>query len=229
MKKIVINADDLGYRENVNKGIIFAHKNGIVSSASLFVEKEGVGEAVQFAKENPALGLGPHIDLDKFFEIDHTHGTFTNYMNPSDDEVAGEAKRQIEKFFSFGLKADHLDSHHHTHLYPKVFPIICRVAKEFNIPIVRLFGKFYSNPADYEASKKIAGENNLKVLDHFIEGWYWGNVDEPFEIAELMTHPGYGELWREAELAHCCQRNLKDYFVAQQIEVLRFSDIVNNI
>jgi hypothetical protein len=41
----------------------------------------------------------------------------------------------------------------------------------------------------------------------------------------LMTHPGYGELWREAELAHCCQPQLKKYFIDQKIELLRFSDV----
>jgi hypothetical protein len=73
--------------------------------------------------------------------------------------------------------------------------------------------------------KKILREKGLKTVDHFIEGWYWGNVDEPFQIAELMTHPGYGELWREAELANCCQPQLKQYFMNSQIDLLRFSDV----
>ena len=226
MRKLIINADDFGYRKEINKGVILAHKNGIVTSASLFVEKEGTAEAVELARSNPALGLGIHLDLDKFFEVDHHLGVIVGIseQTPSAETIRDEARRQLNMYYSFGFYADHLDSHHHAHLHPQVFPIICRLAKEFNIPVVRIFSKFYGEPQHFENSKNVLSENGLKSVDHFIEGWYWGNVDEPYQAAELMTHPGYGEIWREAELAHCCQPQLRQYFVDQKIELLRFSD-----
>ncbi|MCX5781396.1 MAG: ChbG/HpnK family deacetylase [Elusimicrobia bacterium] len=227
MKKLIINADDFGYRESINKGIIYAHKNGYVTSASLFVEKEATDNAVALAKENPSLGLGIHLDLDKYFEVDHSEGIIKHWINPKPllDDVFNEAKRQIEKYLSFGFSADHIDSHHHAHMHHEIFPLICKAAKDFNIKVIRLFPKADLNDAVFEKCKNAVKDHNLKHVDHFIEGWYWGNVDEAYQIAELMTHPGYGELWREAELAHCCQPELKQYFIDKKIDLLRFSDI----
>lgn len=227
MKKLIVNADDFGYREGINKGIVYAHQSGVVTSASLFVEKEGTDEAVRMAKELPNLGLGPHIDLDKFFSIDHHLGVILEMMNPHPgaDVIRGEIRRQLDKFHSFGFKADHADSHHHSHLHPEIFPVFCEVAREYKVPVVRFFQKFYNDAAAYEAMKKVLHQNGLVFFDHFIEGWYWGNIDESYETAELMTHPGYGELWREAELAHCCQPQLKQYLIDQKIDLLRFSDV----
>lgn len=227
MKRLIVNADDFGYREGINKGIVYAHQNGVVTSASLFVEKEGTDEAVRLAKENPGLGLGPHLDLDKFFNVDHHFGIVLemNEPKPSAEELRSEIKRQMDKFYSFGFTADHIDSHHHAHLHPNVFPIVCDIAKEYKVSVVRLFSKFYSDHTVYENMKKTLIDKGLVFLDHFIEGWYWGNVDESYQAAELMTHPGYAELWREAELAHCCQPQLKQYLIDQKIDLLRFSDI----
>lgn len=227
MKTLIVNADDFGYREGINKGIIYAHKNGVVTSVSLFVEKEGTEDAVRLAKENPTLGLGPHLDLDQFFTVDHHFGIVVEMKNPHPgaDGLRSEIKRQMDKFFSFGFTADHIDSHHHSHMHPDLFPIVCEVAKEYKVPVVRFFRKFYSDPQVYENMKQKLADNNLVFLDHFIEGWYWGNIDESYQMAELMTHPGYAELWREAELAHCCQPQLKQYLIDQKIDLLRFSDI----
>jgi len=227
MKKLIINADDFGYRESVNKGIIYAHKNGLVTSASLFVEKEATANAVTLAKENPSLGIGIHLDLDKFFEVDHSQGAIIRMINPkpSPDEFYAETKRQIEKFLSFGLTPDHLDSHHHGHLHHEIFHKICEAASEFKLKAIRLFRHNELNSENYDRCKDVCKQHNINHVDHFIEGWYWGNVDEPYQIAELMTHPGYGELWREAELAHCCQPELRNYFINKQIDLLRFSDV----
>jgi chitin disaccharide deacetylase len=226
MKKLIVNADDLGYREEVNRGIIYAHKNGIVTSASLFVEREGTQDALRLIKENPSLGLGIHLDLDKFFTVDHTMGHVTGWITPepSIDAVKLEIRRQLDKFISFGFKADHVDSHHHAHMIPNVFSAITEIMQDYGVRVIRYFDSFYTNNGDAEKVKKAIQERGLKTTDHFIEGWYWGNVDEQYEVAELMTHPGYGELWRESELAHCCQPQLKEYFGSQNIKLLKFSE-----
>jgi predicted glycoside hydrolase/deacetylase ChbG (UPF0249 family) len=230
MKKLIINADDFGYRTEINRGIIYAYQNGVVTSTSLFVEREGTDDALRLARENPALGFGLHLDLDRFFEVDHGFGVIVDWATPrpAPDEIRTEIKRQIEKYFSFGLSMDHMDSHHHAHLHPAVFPLVCSLVKEFKIPAIRFFRKFYGEEAEYDRMKEVVNASGLQTVDHFIEGWYWGNVDEPYQVAELMTHPGYGELWREAELAHCCQPQLKQYFFDQKIDIIRFSEIFSS-
>ncbi|MBN1823163.1 MAG: ChbG/HpnK family deacetylase [Endomicrobiales bacterium] len=226
MKKLIINADDLGYREEINKGIMFAHQNGLVTSASLFVERDGTADALRFLKETPSLGVGIHLDLDKYFEVDHHLGIILGWRETKHDigAVAGEVNRQIQKFSSFGLSADHLDSHHHAHMIDEVFTVVCDAAAEHKIPVVRFDEKHFVDPIKRQKMRQYLADKGLRCIDHFIEGWYWGNVDESYNVAELMTHPGYGELWREAELAHCCQPQLKQYFIDQKIELLRFSD-----
>lgn len=233
MKKLIINADDFGYREEINKGIIFAYQNGVVTSTSLFVEKAGTEQAIELAKENPNLGIGPHIYLDMFFEVDHHTGKIIDWVNPKPnlDDVTNEIRRQIEKYYSFGFSADHIDSHHHAHLHSDLLPIMCDIAKEYNIAVVRFSPE---NICPKNGKKKVEDiknhmqKNGLFNIDHFIEGWYWGNIDEPYNIAELMTHPGYGEIWRESELAHCCQPKLKEYMKEQEIHLVRFCDIAEN-
>ncbi|OGS18339.1 MAG: hypothetical protein A2219_08625 [Elusimicrobia bacterium RIFOXYA2_FULL_50_26] len=228
MKKLVVNADDFGYREGINKGIIYAHQSGVVSSASLFVQREGTDDAVRLAKENQALGLGIHIDLDQFFEVDHHIGMILDWISPRPDiaNVRGEIRRQLEKYFSLGLSCDHIDSHHHSHLHPDIFPLACEAARDFKIPVVRFAEKIVLDPSRVAEMKGIIKDYSITTPDHFIEGWYWGNIDEHYQLAELMTHPGYGELWREAELAHCCQPTLRQYLIDQKIDLLRFSDAV---
>lgn len=226
MKKLIINADDFGYREGINRGIIYAHQNGLVTSASLFTDREGTDEAVRLARENPGLALGIHLDLDRFFNVEHGVGLITGWIDPkpSITHVQDECRRQLDRFFSFGFTPDHIDSHHHAHLNCEIFPLVCNLAREYHIPVIRLFETHFPEAADFAFCQRAACDHGLKFVDHFLEGWYWGNIDESYECAELMTHPGYGEIWREAELAHCCQPKLKQYFAEQQIDLLRFSD-----
>ena len=172
-----------------------------------------------------AFKIGPHITR---VENQGHKVVRLNLGEPDFDMppfVKDEVKRQLDKFYSFGFKADHIDSHHHAHLHPEIFPIFTDVAKDYKIPSVRFFSKFYPDRSAFEAMKKMLLEKGFTYFDHFIEGWYWGNIDESYETAELMTHPGYGELWREAELAHCCQPQLKQYLIDQKVDLLRFSDV----
>ena len=170
MKKLVINADDFGYRKEINRGVIYAHQNGLVTSASLFVEKEGTQEAIELAKNNTTLGLGIHLDLDKFFEIDHHLGVVVGIPSqlPAPEAIRDEARRQLNMYYSFGFSADHLDSHHHADLHPYAFSIICQLAREFKIPVVRVFSKYFSEQIDFENAKKILSENGLKFVDFIL-------------------------------------------------------------
>ena len=72
----MVNADDLGRSSLINQGIIRAHREGIVTSASLMTDREAFDEAVALAKANPQLGIGLHLDLDSFFNVQHGVGTF---------------------------------------------------------------------------------------------------------------------------------------------------------
>ena len=63
MRYLIVNADDFGYTEGVNRGILDAHDEGIVTSASLMVERPAAAEAAAHARERPGFGVGLHVEL----------------------------------------------------------------------------------------------------------------------------------------------------------------------
>jgi len=226
IKKIIFNADDFGYDKDVNKGIVYAHKNGVVKSTTVLTGREAFDDAVWLAKENPGLKTGLHIDLDEFVEIQRPQGTILKYKNfpPSKQQITDTINRQLDKFLTAGLKLSHLDSHHHTHLLPEVLPAVIEKAKELNVPM-RFYGAFYTDVKFAEKMLKMVDDAGVKHPGHFINGWYWQNIDEDFETAELMTHPGFKGIWREYEMAKCCDPNLIEYLNAKGIEIISFEEL----
>ncbi len=141
MKKLVVNADDFGRSSPINQGIIEAHQKGIVTSASLMTDREGFDDAVRLAKTNPKLGIGLHLDLDSFFQVEHGVGRLLGYKDPSLplEAIAKETERQIQKVFSTGLPIHHLDGHHHSHLRPELFATIAALTAKHKIKVIRYF------------------------------------------------------------------------------------------
>jgi len=227
MKKILVVADDFGLNSKINQGIITAHKNGVVSAVTTITTGQAFEEAITLLKENPDLLTGIHIDLDRFFNIDHSIGLATGpAVTPLPvEEIENEIRKQIQALKSHGIEVFYLTSHHHTHLEPEIISSLIKVAKEYNILKMRFFRKYYRDQETYEKIKGIILENGIYFPGHFIDGWYWGNVDEPFEVAELSTHPGYGEIWREYELSACCDPNLKKYLKEKEIVLISFKDL----
>src|SRR5215475_12435062 len=62
-RRLVVNADDFGRSTSINQAVIRAHREGILTSASLMVNEAGFEEAVRLARENPRLGVGLHLTL----------------------------------------------------------------------------------------------------------------------------------------------------------------------
>ena len=60
---LIVNADDFGQSPSVNRGIVQAHRTGIVTSASLMVRQKATAEAIELSRACPALSLGLHLDL----------------------------------------------------------------------------------------------------------------------------------------------------------------------
>lgn len=228
MKKLIINADDFGFNPKINQGIIHAFKNGVVTTASLIVTKEGFEDAVALVKDNPKLAIGIHIDLDEFFEIDHTRGRIVGYkISPLPiQEIRDKIKDQINSLLSKGIMPDHLTGHHHVHLVKEIFPVVVEILKEYKIPAVRFHRKIIYDINSYDEFKQLLDTSGIVYPPYFIEGWYWGNIDEPYTIAELMTHPGYGELWREYELSSSCDPKLKHYLREKNIQLITYKDLV---
>jgi predicted glycoside hydrolase/deacetylase ChbG (UPF0249 family) len=149
-RRLVVNADDLGLSEGVNAGILRAHAEGIVTSASLMVRGAASREAVAAAAAHPCLALGLHVDLAEWVCEDGAWRACYEVVDTADaDAVAAELERQIEAFRELtGREPSHLDSHQHVHREEPVRSIMGRRAKELRVPLrhhgrMRYCGAFY--------------------------------------------------------------------------------------
>src|ERR1035437_8082645 len=86
--RLIVNADDFGLSHSANEAVIRAHRDGILTSASLMVNEPGFDEAVALAKQNPKLGVGLHLSLlcahsalppEKIPGLVNARGEFSNH------------------------------------------------------------------------------------------------------------------------------------------------------
>src|SRR5262245_1021085 len=99
--------------------------------------REGFEEAVRLAKANPTLGIGLHLDLDHFFEVQHGVGRLLSYKDSTLPMavIVKETEEQIQKVLATGLPIGHLDGHHHVHLRPELFAAIAALTAKHKIPV----------------------------------------------------------------------------------------------
>src|SRR5437870_6760472 len=115
-KLLIVNADDLGLSNGVNEGIVKAHTDGIVTSASLMVTAPAAREAAAIARDHPALSIGLHWVGD---------GPGQRELDIEDTAAVREQLgRQLDLFVSLmGREPTHLDSHHHLHREASAFAL----------------------------------------------------------------------------------------------------------
>ncbi|MBS1787076.1 MAG: hopanoid biosynthesis-associated protein HpnK [Acidobacteria bacterium] len=154
---LIINGDDFGYSNAVNRAIIQAHCEGVLTSASLMVNEAAADEAVELAKANPSLAVGLHLVLvlgkaalphSEIPHITDAEGRFTNnsfnaginyYFNPAARrELRKEMRAQFERFTATGLSFSHVDGHTHLHQHPVIFNELIRLCEAFNVRRVRV-------------------------------------------------------------------------------------------
>lgn len=237
MVRFIVTADDFGRADGINIGIIESFKQGIVTGASILLTGARADEAILFARENPALGVGLHLDLDRFCLIKRPEGFvegFKQHPVPVKD-ILNEARRQIERFKDAGLNLYHLDSHHHSHLRPELFPMIVELLKEFRINTVRFSDDYYKENFKGQNIKDFRGilkESGIATTDYFISQWDKGSLDRfSSGSVELMTHPGYpGEgvtlaEWRINELKFCLDAQVKEEFKIRGVKLITFKEL----
>ena len=142
-RRLIVNADDFGQSHSINEAVIRAHREGILTSASLMVNEDGFEEAIVLARENPRLGVGLHLTLvlghstlapEKIPGLVDSRRQFRDqpvragvrYFSQRNlrEQLRAEIEAQFEKFRSTGLRLDHLNGHLHFHLHPTIFKIL---------------------------------------------------------------------------------------------------------
>jgi hopanoid biosynthesis associated protein HpnK len=157
VRNLIVNADDLGWTEGVNRGIAEAHRNGIVTSASLLANGRAFAGAVELVRTMPGLGVGVHLNLSEGEPVAGRQQV-ESLVNEAGmlksgpeslllrlargghvrDEVEREWDAQIRKVGGAGIQPTHLDGHKHVHMLPGLFELALRLAKRHGIGAVRV-------------------------------------------------------------------------------------------
>ncbi|MBO1362053.1 hopanoid biosynthesis-associated protein HpnK [Acetobacter sacchari] len=157
MKRAIISADDFGLSVEVNEAIEIAHRDGLLSTASLMVAGPAFDDAVERARRLPDLRVGLHLvaiegpatlppaDIpllvaqDGQFPSDQLRLGVEYFFRPSvRRELAAEIAAQFEAFRSTGLRLDHANAHKHMHLHPTVGALLIEIGKKFGLRAVRV-------------------------------------------------------------------------------------------
>lgn len=157
MKNLIVNADDLGWTEGVNRGIVEAFHHGIVTSASLLANGAAFAGGVKAARSAPGLGVGVHLNLSDGAPVADAE-TVMSLLNDDGQfaggpeslllkrarrglvlpEVEQEWDAQIQKVRDTGVQPTHIDGHKHVHMLPGLFEIALRLAKKHSIGAIRV-------------------------------------------------------------------------------------------
>jgi chitin disaccharide deacetylase len=156
MKRLIVNADDFGLAESVNRGIIVAHRDGILTSTSLLANGSAFDQAIALSRQFPQLSVGVHLNISEGRPVSPAAGipSLLNergelHLSPfrlwtkivtrqiSLEEINSECRAQVLKVWHAGVEPTHLDGHLHVQVLPQLSPILIALAREFGIRSVR--------------------------------------------------------------------------------------------
>jgi chitin disaccharide deacetylase len=222
MKYLIVNGDDFGASRGINRGIIAAHRRGILTSASLIVNTPWSEEAAALSRAIPDLSVGLHVNLD------------AESRGPVADLTDGTASRAelYAQFFRFqelmGRPPTHLDSHHNVHRNPRLLPHFLELARQYGLPLrehsrVRYFSKFYGQWGGETHPEQIGVESLVWMLETEVQEG----------ITELSCHPGYVDpdfpsgysAERATELRTLCDPAVRKILAVRQIQLIGFRDL----
>jgi hopanoid biosynthesis associated protein HpnK len=159
VRRLIVNADDFGLTQGVNRAIVEAHSHGVVTSATLMANGHAFDDASQRATSTSRLSVGCHVVLvdglpvlgggetptlsNRKFDDRRFYQNLSGFAlravsgNIDGDEIEAEATAQIRKLQAAGISVSHLDTHKHTHIFPQVLRPLLRAARACGVPAMR--------------------------------------------------------------------------------------------
>lgn len=156
MKRLIVTADDFGVSEAVNLAVETAHRDGILTAASLMVAGGAVDDAVARARRLPRLGVGLHlvlvdgrpvlppsqipglVDGGGMFRTNMVLAGVAFALRPEvRRQLAAEIEAQFSAFAATGLALDHVNAHKHFHLHPTIAALILEIGVRYGVRAVR--------------------------------------------------------------------------------------------
>ena len=151
----IVVADDLGLSPGVNRGVVEAHERGIVTTASLLANMDGLEDAVERARGCPGLALGLHVNLtfgrpvsrpERVPSLTRPDGAFLSFgqwlrrwllRGIAPDDVQRECRAQAQRLADAGVSMGHCDVHQHLDALPVVRRAVIDTCRACGIPAVR--------------------------------------------------------------------------------------------
>lgn len=237
MKRLIINADDFGSDRMRNEGIIRAVEAGVVTSVSVLANGPAFTDVVDWVRSVPArkISFGVHLNITQgqpvaggLTELVDERSVFLGKKKVLSflgrgispvltREIEKEIESQIEALLREDIAVDHIDSHHHVHIFPGVIPIVMRAARRHGIPSIRVPGELLNSVRSLKRDEGVVREAEffsnyafrmrpsldawgLSAPDYFRGLYVKGrlspqvlmelveNLDDG--LTELMVHPG---------------------------------------
>ena len=217
MKYLIVNGDDFGASPGINRGIVEAHRCGILTSTSLLVDAPCSEEAAILSRAVPDLSVGLHVHLAN--EESMAVATPRN-----GDYCCAELRRQFNRFKELmGQPPTHLDSHHNAHRDLRWLPHFLRFAREHALSLrehspIRCFTKFYGQWGGESHLEQISPASLACMLEAELEKG----------VTELSCHPGFVDpgfstsyaVERQIELQTLCDPIIRQVLTGQSIQLI---------
>src|SRR3984957_6371068 len=156
-RNLIITADDFGAAVEVNEAVERAHRDGILTAASLMVSGAAAADAVRRARAMPSLRVGLHlvlvegkpvlpavsvpdlVDAQGNFRTDMARAGAAMFFLPKvRRQLAAEIEAQFAAFAATGLALDHVNAHKHFHLHPTIAGLIVKIGKRHGVKGARV-------------------------------------------------------------------------------------------
>lgn len=216
--RLIFNADDLGLAGPVNAAIEQAHREGVLTAASLMVGEPAAAEGVEVARRNPRLAVGLHLTLtdgtptlppERIPALVQANGRFRDDMaglglslavsRAARAQLRAEIAAQCAAFRATGLECDHLNAHKHYHLHPVIASMAFAEAARMGIRAVRIP---YEPGAGRALAplilwlRRLAARHGLRAPDRVVGlGWTGAFTAERLAGALAKLPPGVTELY----------------------------------
>jgi predicted glycoside hydrolase/deacetylase ChbG (UPF0249 family) len=155
---LIVNADDYGLTEGISRGILHAHRHGVVTSTSVLANAPALDRVAGWLREQPTLGVGVHLALvgedppllstREIPTLIDGRGRFPASWRSfllraaarriDRADLRRELGAQIERVRGLGVRPTHLDTHQHLHLWPLVAAVVTELASEQAVPAIRV-------------------------------------------------------------------------------------------
>ena len=157
MKRLIVTADDFGLSTEVNEAVEQAHRNGILTAASLMVSAPAAEDAVARARRLPSLRVGLHLVLveawptlppSRLPDLVGPDGLFRRDMGRLSLDLAvkrgarrqlsAEITAQFDAYRATGLSLDHVNAHKHFHVHPLIAGRVLTIGRGYGMRAIRV-------------------------------------------------------------------------------------------